>query len=168
MNCKGQYVIARKSGEIQTIEFVGDTNDFFKTMKEAIGCEMAEPVTLAEDPSGNQLVMVCDEEGYMRFDATERSKEANKIATRVYNGDKADPHWVLGDVVFCAMVEGGEGLEFAPFSKNGAEKVVQTLTEVKEVAESLTVPTLIGDPEVRVEGFDTIEELMEAARKGIQ
>ena len=77
MNCKGKYLIVQKDGLIRTDSFEGDTMDFFKKMKEVIGCDMIEQVTVAQDKDGNQLVMMVDEEGYMRYDRTERPKVVN-------------------------------------------------------------------------------------------
>ena len=168
MNCKGKYLIVQKDGLIRTDSFEGDTMDFFKKMKEVIGCDMIEQVTVAQDKDGNQLVMMVDEEGYMRYDRTERPKVANKTATKIYNGDSEQIHWVLGDVIFCALVDGDEGMEFVPMSESASEKTMESLEDAREDAEVLEIPTVIEDPKIEIKGFDTTEEFIEAMKGGFQ
>lgn len=168
MNCKGKYLIVQKDGLIRTDSFDGDTMDFFKKMKEVIGCDMIEQVTVAQDKSGNQLVMMVDEEGYMRYDRTERPKVVNKTATEVYNGDSEEIHWVLGDVIFCVLVDGDDGMEFVPMSELAAEKTMESLKDAMKDAEALEIPDVIEDPEIEIKGFDTMDEFLEAINGGSQ
>ena len=168
MNCKGKYLIVQEDGLIRTDSFEGDTMDFFKKMKEVIGCDMIEQVTVAQDKDGNQLVMMVDEEGYMRYDRMERPKVANKTATKIYNGDSENVQWVLGDVIFCALVDGEEGMEFVPMAESAAEKTMEALEDARADAEVRRVPTVIEDPKIEIKGFDTTEEFLEAMKGGFR
>lgn len=168
MKCKGKYIIVKSDGLIQTASFTGDTMDFYKRMKDDIGCEMLEQVTVAQDMHGNQLVMMVDEEGYIRYDRTERKKVANKTATKIYNGDSEQIHWVLGDVIFCALVDGGDGLEFVPMAESAAEKTMESLEDAREDAEDLEIPNVIEDPTFEISAFDTTEEFLAAMKGGFQ
>lgn len=168
MNCKGKYIVVQKDGVIRTDSFEGNTMDFFNKMKDVIGCEMIEQVTLAQDKDGNQLVMMVDEEGYMRYDRTERPKVANKTATEVYNGDTEKIHWVLGDVIFCVLVNGNDGMEYVPLSELAAEKTMKSLEDAMRDAEVLEIPDVIEDPQFEIKGFDTIDELLASMKGGFQ
>lgn len=168
MNCKGKYLIAKKDGQIRTDSFEGDTMDFFQKMKEVIGCDMIEQVTVAQNKNGIQLVMMVDEEGYMRYDRTERPKVVNKTATKIYNGDSKKIHWVLGDVIFCVLVDGDEGMEFVPIAESAAEKIRDSLEDVREESEGLEIPTVIEDPQIEIKGFDTLDEFLEELKGGLQ
>ena len=160
----GNYcVIARMDGhsEIKRIE---DGKDVFSTAKEIIGCRYLDHVRVQQLAPDVVIESLVNDEGYPQWG--DDSSKVNPIGTFLYNRDLSNPHYILGDLVFCLAVDGPDGGEFTGMCEAMATKIAlsnntKMLPKVREV---IKPPANLPMPEVRITAYKTTDDLLKAMK----
>lgn len=156
-------VVVRVDGSIEVKRFSEDDNKaVFAKAREYIGCKWLDHVIVQAFTPEWKLEYLVNDNGYAEWGND--PKKVNQIATYIYNGGNAPDHYILGDVVFCFMVETDEGGEFIGMSEEAANRIASETKEriLPKAREIVPIPWTVPDPLVKISSFATIEDMVKA------
>lgn len=161
----GNYCVVVDTNSVATIQELASPESVFSEAKNFIGCQWLDHVRLSGETiplEHGVLEFLVNDNGYA--DWNNAPEKVNQVATAFYNSlYNCDPlHYVLGNIVLCALRDDGEGCNFYGMAKELAERVARDINVILApfVKKNIPKPAVVPDPVVKVESFESNEEFL--------